>query len=137
MNARLMNTTPESLHRQAENCSALCRLFLESSAQYLDLNFRVAKSSISAAREELSFETTPEPAQVAESYAALMKHAINETKVFLEQVNTLSLTSQRRLAVLLEDHWVQGNALVQQVSQEQMATAAKLLANIRESAKAA
>lgn len=137
MNARLMNATPESLHRHAESSTALCRLFLETSGQYLDLNFRVAKSSISAAREQLAFDTPTEPVRVAESYASLIKHSINETKAFLEQVNALSLASQRELAVLLEDHWVQGNAALQQMTAEQVGAMTSLVCNLQKAAKAA
>ena len=120
MNARLMNTAPESLHRQTENWSALCTFFLETRSQYLDLNFRTLKSSLLLVREHLSYDSATDAAQIFDAHASLMKASLGEAGEFIAQVGTLSSVSQRQLQALLEESWVQNKVLVQNITERQL-----------------
>lgn len=137
MNARLMNTAPESLHRQTESWSALCTFFIETRSQYLDLNFRTLKSSLSLAREHLKFENAAEPAHIFEEYSSLMKASLGEAGEFITQVGTLSSASQRQLQALLEENWVQNKAVVQNITEKQLELIGKLFVSMTNLAKSA
>ena len=137
MNARLINTTPESLHLQTESWSALCKFFLETPNQYLDLNFRTLKSSISLAREHLKFENTTEATQIIEGYSSLIKASLSQTEEFMTQVSTLSSASQRQLQAMLDENWVHNKALAQHIAEEQLELIGKLFVSMTKKAKTA
>jgi hypothetical protein len=120
MNARLMNTAPESLHRQADTYSALCRLLLETSGQYMDLHFGAMKSSLSIARDHLAVGGATEPARAIEGYSASVTRSMEEAKAFVTQASSLSSASQRQLGELLEESWSHSKALFQHATEEQM-----------------
>lgn len=95
MNARLITTSPESLQRQADAFSTGCRMFIDTSARYFDLQVDAMKSALEICRGEVPALSAE--ADLKAAYGRLNKIAVRSieesTRLFGEGVELASSTA--------------------------------------------
>jgi hypothetical protein len=127
MNARLINSDPETLHRQADTCSAVAFLMLETSGKYFDLQMGAVKSSLDSFRGRLELLAPPASGEkFVAGYTEMLAESLNESGSLLRQGMELSADSQRRLSQLMEQGWLQMKDVTQKTIDEQLALANKI-----------
>lgn len=123
MNARLMNTTPESLQRQADTCSAACRLLLDSSGRYFDIQFGAMRNSLNRLRDHLDDAGLQVSDAAFRQYSATINASLADAGDFMRQSGGLLAEMQRGLGALLEQGWQHQKVMLQQATEAQLALA--------------
>lgn len=118
MNARINPANHAPLFEQADTCSAVCLLFLETSGKYFDLHMDSLKQNLESCRQE--FERLPgEPSarEVLERFSALWMNAMTQSHVALREAYRLAATSQSDLQTLMAQGHEQWRATTVQVTE--------------------
>ena len=104
MNARMNLNTSNHLQQQADTCSAVALLFIETSGKYFDLHMETLRSNLEACRQEIAgLSEESSTGEVMARFSSISSQAMLRSSTMLREAQRLAAGTQAEIHRLVSE----------------------------------